>query len=35
MPKITKAADMVIADLETDEIWSEKVRCSSNMMPRF
>jgi len=22
-------------DLETDEIWSEKVRCSSNMKPRF
>jgi len=21
--------------LETDEIWSEKVRCSSNMKPRF
>ena len=22
-------------DLETDEIWSEKVRCSSKMKPRF
>ena len=28
-----KLADMVI--LETDEIWSEKVRCSSNMKPSF
>ena len=24
-----------LANLETDEIWSEKVRCSSNMKPRF
>jgi len=30
-----KLTDMVLADLETDEIWSEKVRCSLNMMPRF
>ena len=29
-----KLTDMVIA-METDEIWSEKVRCSSNMKPRF
>ena len=30
-----KLADMVIARLGEDEIWSEKVRCSSNMKPRF
>jgi len=30
-----KLTDVVIARLETDEIWSEKVRCSSNMKPRF
>ena len=24
-----------VEDLETDEIWSEKVRCSSNIKPRF
>jgi len=30
-----KLMNMVIANLEIDEIWSEKVRCSSNMKPRF
>ena len=32
-----KLTNMVIArfGLETDEIWAEKVRCSSNMKPRF
>jgi len=30
-----KMTNMVIQDSETDEIWSEKVRCSSNMKPRF
>jgi len=24
-----------LTDMETDEIWSEKVKCSSNMKPRF
>jgi len=30
-----KLAKMVKQDFETEEIWSEKVRCSSNMKPRF
>ena len=33
-----KLTNMIIArfgDRSEDEIWSEKVRCSSNMMPRF
>ena len=30
-----KLMNMLIANLEIDEIWSEKVRCSSNMKPRF
>ena len=30
-----KLAKMVKQDSETEEIWSEKVRCSSNMKPRF
>jgi len=30
-----KLTNMVIATWETGEIWSEKVKCSTNMKPRF
>ena len=32
---VIKRVAVVELDLETDEIWSEKVRCSSNMKLRF
>ena len=30
-----KMTNIVIARLETDEMWSEKLRFSSNIKPRF